>query len=67
MKKLVSLIQMVVLVAMLPVYMVIELSHEKVKSPVSTPASAIEKMTEKSSTQFTQADAEVLSSVLTIK
>lgn len=67
MKKLVSLIQMVVLVTMLPVYMVIELSHEKIKAPVKVPASAIEKMTEKSSTQPVWADAEELSSVLTIK
>jgi hypothetical protein len=67
MKKLVSVIQMVVLVTMLPVYMVIELSHEKMKSPVKIPASAIEKKAEKSSTQPVLADAEELSSVLTIK
>jgi hypothetical protein len=67
MKKLVSAIQMVVLVAMFPTYLVIELSHEKIKSPVKTPASAIEKKPEKSSVQSTPAGAEALSSILTIK
>jgi hypothetical protein len=56
MKKLVSAIQMVVLVAMFPVYLVIELSHEKIKSPVKIPASAMEKKTGKSRNQSTVAD-----------
>jgi len=67
MKKLVSAIQMVVLVAMFPTYLVIELSHEKIKSPVKIPVSAIEKTTEKSSIPLTPSDAEELSSILTIK
>lgn len=43
MQKLVFAIQMIVLIAFIPVYILAEFNHEKVKSPVNNPASAIGK------------------------
>lgn len=58
MKKLVFTIQMVALIAMFPVYLVAELNHEKVKSPVENPASAIEETTEKNNVETISVDAD---------
>jgi hypothetical protein len=51
MQKLVFAIQMIALIAFIPVYILAELNHGKVKSPENVPASSIWKFSGKSNIQ----------------
>ena len=64
MKKLVFAIQVVALIAMLPVYMIAELNHGTVKSQVNHPASATEEKSKPISVHTTWVDATGQSSFL---
>jgi uncharacterized protein YxeA len=58
MKKLVITIQFVALMAMFPVYLVVELSQEKIHPPVKNNSSVIEATTEKDNIQTTSVDVD---------
>lgn len=67
MKKLVFTVQMIALIAMFPVYLVVELSQEKVQSTVENPASSIEQPLEKDNVQTSLADGDVQLSFLMVR
>ncbi len=67
MKKLVFTIQIIALIAFFPVYLVAELSREKIEVHTIKPASAIEETTEKKHAAVTPVDADGQKFILMIK